>query len=857
MNSNVFLGPMSKNIVDAVIEYSNSFKLHFTLIPSRRQVEYDGGYVNNWNTKEFVEYVKTNGKYISVERDHGGPGQGLVMDDGIDSIKDDCKHMDIIHIDPWKRFPDYEEGLEKTIQLLNICYTENPNLYFEISTEEGIRKFEVDELERLILDIRKRIKPDVYERIKYLVVQCGTGLLEATNIGHYEKVRLEGMIALCKKYGFISKEHNGDWVNINMMRDKFALGLDCINVAPELGQIETDSIIQAIKRTESKDKSDELLDKFYNICYESKKWVKWVSADFKPEDNKEKLINICGHYVFSNKAFLEIKNELKDVDKYIKRELFIKLREYHSLHDSYYKVLITTSGIGSRLGNLTKYTNKALIKIGDKLAICHIIEKYNRNLEFVIALGYCGKLVKDFLELAYPEHYFNFVWIDNYEGPGSSLAYSLLQVKDVLQCPHIFNCCDSLTKDDIIIPNVNTVFVSDKQSDASLYASIYVLDDNCIKTLNSKSSVINFDYIYTGISFIKDYHIFWNILELLYDEDMVELGDVDVIQEMLKTNIIFKYIHLSNWYDSGCLSEFTDRIKKDYKCKYTVLDKTTESISFFDNYVIKFFAQKDISLRRVIRGKHLFPLTPKIIEYRENFIKMELIEGNLLSNIVTHREIKNLLNWADANLWTKNISTNNEFKSLCKSFYYDKTMSRINKALAYIADYTIINNLNVGTIKQVLEKVQFETLYTEQHTNFHGDFILDNIIKTNGSYKLLDWREDFGGDLYHGDKYYDLAKLRHNIFFNHDNVNRNLFHVKTDNLNGCICIDLKCNYTLINQLNDFDDFVVENQMDLKKIKILMCLIWLNMSPLHEYPLNEFLFYFGKYNLYQIIINDEN
>ena len=33
MESKIFLGPMSKNIVDTVIEYSNSFKLPFTFIP--------------------------------------------------------------------------------------------------------------------------------------------------------------------------------------------------------------------------------------------------------------------------------------------------------------------------------------------------------------------------------------------------------------------------------------------------------------------------------------------------------------------------------------------------------------------------------------------------------------------------------------------------------------------------------------------------------------------------------------------------------------------------------------------------------------------------------------------------------
>ncbi|MAI13363.1 MAG: hypothetical protein CMM15_05045 [Rhodospirillaceae bacterium] len=88
--------------------------------------------------------------------------------------------------------------------------------------------------------------------------------------------------------------------------------------------------------------------------------------------------------------------------------------------------------------------------------------------------------------------------------------------------------------------------------------------------------------------------------------------------------------------------------------------------------------------------------------------------------------------------------------------------------------------------------------------------------------------------------------MRHNIIFNHENVSNNLFTRKIKD--NEVTIDLKCNYTLMNQLNDFDRFLLENNMDLKKTKILTSLIWLNMSPLHEYPLNEFLFYFGKYNL---------
>ena len=95
-------------------------------------------------------------------------------------------------------------------------------------------------------------------------------------------------------------------------------------------------------------------------------------------------------------------------------------------------VLITTSGIGKRLDNLTKYTNKSLVKVGDKYAICHIIEQYNPDTEFIITIGYFGKYVKDFLIIAYPRYNFTFIEVDNYAGLGSSLGYSLL--KSAIYC---------------------------------------------------------------------------------------------------------------------------------------------------------------------------------------------------------------------------------------------------------------------------------------------------------------------------------------------------------------------------------------------------------------------------------------
>ena len=103
--------------------------------------------------------------------------------------------------------------------------------------------------------------------------------------------------------------------------------LDAINIAPEFGMIETKVILNKLKV----DNNIELIDKFYKLCFDSKKWIKWVSKDFKPEENKEKLIEICGHYVFAKKEFFEIKNNYTNIDDEIQRVIYDRLVHIHDL----------------------------------------------------------------------------------------------------------------------------------------------------------------------------------------------------------------------------------------------------------------------------------------------------------------------------------------------------------------------------------------------------------------------------------------------------------------------------------------------------------------------------------------------
>lgn len=311
MNCKLYIGCVSRNTIDATIEYCNENNINLGLIPSRRQVDFDGGYINYTN-KSLCEYVRSKTDKVILQRDHGGPFQGKVIDDGLISLTDDCFNYDLIHIDPWKKYSSFEEGMLCTKFLIERCLNINKNIKFEICTEQSIREFKISELEKLIEECKNY-------NLEYIVIQSGTSLKENTNTGIYDKNKLISCVDLVKKYNFKSKEHNGDYIQESLIKEKFSLGLDSINIAPEFGLIETECYLNELRNDSNK------LNIFYELCYNSNQWKKWINKDFDIK-NKEKLIKICGHYILESDLFKkEIKFKIKDLTKIIKSSIKLKI----------------------------------------------------------------------------------------------------------------------------------------------------------------------------------------------------------------------------------------------------------------------------------------------------------------------------------------------------------------------------------------------------------------------------------------------------------------------------------------------------------------------------------------------------
>lgn len=517
------------------------------------------------------------------------------------------------------------------------------------------------------------------------------------------------------------------------------------------------------------------------------------------------------------------------------------------------KVLIPTSGLGQRLGDITKYTNKALVRVGKKPAISYIVEAYPKNTNYVVTLGYYGNQVKDFLELTYPERKFTFVTVDKYEGEGSSIGYSILQAKPFIQCPFIYHACDTIVEGPIPAPQYNWNG-GYKGMNASFYGSFKVISDSNIQPINDRGA-LDFDYLHIGILGVKDFKQFWKTLEQLYKKDPENsaLNDCQIINEMLKLNKVFKVHEFKSWFDVGSV-EGLNHARKEITDKLVNMDKIDQAVYIFDKFVIKFFFDESLVQEKVKRAVILAPLVPEIEGVKNNFYRYKYVKGDLYSRAVTPLDFEKFLDWCKGHLWIalKEVSRE-KFKMVCQDFYFNKTVQRIQKlmdtySLKDKAD--VINEETIPPLMSLINKIDFEWLTKSKQNKIHGDLILENIIRTPDGHKLLDWRQNFGGLLKAGDLYYDLAKLNHNLTVNHDIIDQNLFVIE-DKGSHIIC-DIFRKENLVECQKVLFNFISKEKLDPEKVRVLTALVWLNMSPLHHHPFNLFLYYFGKLNLWRAL-----
>ena len=147
------------------------------------------------------------------------------------------------------------------------------------------------------------------------------------------------------------------------------------------------------------------------------------------------------------------------------------------------------------------------------LEIWRIIESFPEETEFVIATGYKGELVKEYLSLAYPGRKIQFVDILLYEGEGSGIGLTILKCKDYLQGPFVFCACDTLVTEAIPEPDHNWMGY-DHRDALNRYRKLHMNQDGNVISIDEKDTKAGkLTEAYIGLAGIYNWETFWAAME--------------------------------------------------------------------------------------------------------------------------------------------------------------------------------------------------------------------------------------------------------------------------------------------------------------------------------------------------------
>jgi hypothetical protein len=396
----------------------------------------------------------------------------------------------------------------------------------------------------------------------------------------------------------------------------------------------------------------------------------------------------------------------------------------------------------------------------------------------------------------------------------------------------------------------------DHRDNREQYRTIHVGNDDKVTSIDEKGMDIGDEaQPYIGLAGIKDYQEFWQYMED-GGGDAIRIGESYGLRKLLESKEI--YAKKFTWFDTGVKVELDATRKRFEKPDDpNILEKQNEAIWFLDNCVIKYCDDPKFTSDRVKRAKLLEGFVPPVTGNTTHMYRYEYAKGDVLSKCITIPLFDKLLGfskkfWVERDL---NAEQKIEFHDQCINFYKKKTYDRV--ALFYknfnkCDNAEIINGVKYPSLQSILDSIDWEYLANGLAGQFHGDYHFENILydKETDQFKLLDWRQNFGKFLDIGDIYYDLAKLNHGLIICHELIAKDMFEASWEG--NEINFDFARKDSLIKCEQHYYEWLKTNGYDVKKVKMMTAMIFLNICALHDYPYVLLLYGLGKQMMYECI-----
>lgn len=492
-------------------------------------------------------------------------------------------------------------------------------------------------------------------------------------------------------------------------------------------------------------------------------------------------------------------------------------------------VLILAAGFGRRMGPFGRMVNKGLVPYNNKPLISHIIERFDAGTKFVIACGHMGQQVKDYVSTVHAEKNIVFVDIPNYLEGETGPATTIQTCADHIRGGFLWIACDTLFEFDYRSRlDHNWIGVCPVDSDiAKDYCWVEREADHITAIKNKEPSKVAVD-AFIGLMYAKDDD---------YLDALISVNAKDTYEAFQA--IPLKAHTVREWRDFGTYEKWEEQTRDLQDVSFPKPDE----LFYNDNHkIIKFWTDARQAQMRLRRAECNTACMPSNITTAGNFLIHDYAPGDIIYNQYSLGLFKDMLTWADTKLWTTAPVDGTE-SSACTKFYLEKTLERVAQFRVKYSEWSEpheVNDVEVKRIDEYLELVDWQLLTTEYDWKFiHGDLHFDNTIYDlqTGRFTAIDWRTDFAGQLY-GDVYYDLAKMLGGLHLSYKAVKQELIEYKESNDRAWLTVPS------INDVESYEailkQWVVDKGLDWRKVKMLVPIIYLNMSPLHEPPFDKFL-----------------
>jgi NDP-sugar pyrophosphorylase family protein len=497
---------------------------------------------------------------------------------------------------------------------------------------------------------------------------------------------------------------------------------------------------------------------------------------------------------------------------------------------------ILAAGKGVRINKISSL-HKCLLSINNLAVISHIINKAPEDSEIIIAIGHQKEIVKEYCLAAHPDKKLKFVEVDNYDGPGSGPGYSLSKCREHLQKPFYLVCSDCIVTESL--PGLDKNWIGTFPiTDPENWSTAQVDQFGKVKAFKNKSKQ-GYNQAWIGIAGIKDYEVFWN--EMKSGEDK----EFEMVSAFYRPEAYPEILSIPfTWHDTGTPENYKESKNKLGHQRSLGMAKEIDEVTYkVGNRCVKVFGNSKVAQDRIKRTESLAGLIPNMVFKGNHVYAYEWVDGKTLYEENSLESFTGFLKWCDRKLW-KPVEV--DFRNFCWSFYKDKTYSRLKSYFSKKGTKdtsAIINGIKCEPIEEYLQKIDWHWLAEGIPVRFHGDLQPENVIVDNEKYWLIDWRDSFDGLTICGDLYYDLAKLNGGLGMSYHAIKSDKFWVEKND--G----EIKYHFEITKELEYmkycFENWVLEKGYDLRKVRVLTALVYLNMSPLHTKPFDELLFNHAK------------